>query len=450
MKRSRYLHEFPLDQTSIALYHSLNLKLVFIRKDVWTAVIDLATHKSVTSSPLANSTHDEANQAIAVLTANGMFVSDAFDELDMLSKVSQTLTGRPRIEILYLVLTKACNFACKYCYIRTDDQKSMSPALAMSAIDSFLDISRGRNRLIIFYGGEPLLHFDVIQQAVAHTKRSLRFHQHALDNITFQIITNGSMVTSQIAAYIANEGISVTVSLDGDEHTNNECRIYPSGQGTYRDTVEGINMLRKASANLSISCTVGNHNASRLDSTMMWFSETLGIRNIGFNMIQGLPRENRQSCSDATPKTVSSIINCFELARDNHIHEQRIMRMVNAFVNARVYPFDCAGCGRLVVVTPNGKYGPCPGFMSEAVYFDDLPIRDLEDSATFLTWSKRSPLNMPQCASCFALGLCGGGCPYQAFIDRGSIWELDARHCTYARDVLLWLIHDTYRHIGRP
>lgn len=57
----------------------------------------------------------------------------------------------------------------------------------------------------------------------------------------------------------------------------------------------------------------------------------------------------------------------------------------------------------------------------------------------------RSPLNMPECQDCPALGICGGGCPYQSELEMGSIWALDKRFCIHAKMTLEWLIWDLFK-----
>jgi len=52
---------------------------------------------------------------------------------------------------------------------------------------------------------------------------------------------------------------------------------------------------------------------------------------------------------------------------------------------------------------------------------------------------------MPECQGCFALGICGGGCPYQSELETGSIWGLDKRFCIHAKMTLEWLVWDLYK-----
>jgi len=78
------------------------------------------------------------------------------------------------------------------------------------------------------------------------------------------------------------------------------------------------------------------------------------------------------------------------------------------------------------------------------VYDDDF---DIGEDPDYKEWSMRSPLNMPQCQKCPALGICGGGCPFQSEIEKGSIWALDDRFCVHAKMTLEWLIWDLFDQI---
>lgn len=155
-----------------------------------------------------------------------------------------------------------------------------------------------------------------------------------------------------------------------------------------------------------------------------------------------------QTGEDYNEKANQSLIKAFEIFRKQGIYEDRIMRKVDSFTKKEVYPFDC-GCagGNQITIAPNGDVGICHGYLSERKYF----VTDVNDtqfdpsqSEVFQEWSKRSPLNMKECANCIALGICGGGCPLNADYETGSIWGLDSRFCVHAKMTLEWLIWDLF------
>jgi len=72
-----------------------------------------------------------------------------------------------------------------------------------------------------------------------------------------------------------------------------------------------------------------------------------------------------------------------------------------------------------------------------------------QKSKTYIEWNKRTPLNMPECQDCVALGICGGGCPMNAYSNNHSIWALDERFCVHAKMTLEWLIWELYTNIRK-
>ncbi len=70
---------------------------------------------------------------------------------------------------------------------------------------------------------------------------------------------------------------------------------------------------------------------------------------------------------------------------------------------------------------------------------------DFHNHPVIREWNERSPLNMPQCHNCYAIGVCGGGCAFSAWLRNGSIWSIDSRFCIHSRKTLDWLVWDLYK-----
>lgn len=380
------------------------------------------------------------------LKKNKLAIHNVNNEMQHYFKLRQRLLGKPRINMLYLSLTSDCNFHCNYCYIDKSSGSYMSKSIASHAIESFFSASEENDeQIIIFYGGEPLLNSDVLSYSVKYAKRVCRMLGKSPELLSIQLITNGSLLDTKIVKLLAEENVAVAVSLDGTKQVNDQCRKYKTGKSSFEDTLRGIELLKENNLKFSISCTIGNHNLSNLTEIFKWFYYELGTSDIGFNIIQG--ENGKQIDEDMLSLITDKIIECFKISRTLNIYEQRIMRTVNAFVNKEIYPVDCGGCGQQLVVTSDATYGPCPGFIGDKRYFKKLPIKNIIRDQTFIEWSNRSPLKIDACIKCEALGICGGGCPYHAYITSGNIWELDTRYCTYIKKLLNWLVRDTYYQI---
>jgi uncharacterized protein len=142
-----------------------------------------------------------------------------------------------KLDSLILQLTQDCNFRCKYCLYseerymkqRTHSQKNMTWETARKAVDFFLDHSvDSQHRYVGFYGGEPLLRFDLLKKIVDYTEDRLKGKP-----LTYNITTNGSLLTDEIVDYFILHNINTMISIDGPQEVHDKNRVLKSGEGTY-------------------------------------------------------------------------------------------------------------------------------------------------------------------------------------------------------------------------
>lgn len=200
---------------------------------------------------------------------------------------------------LCLNVTEDCNFKCKYCLIHGDQQirpsntdRYMSWEVAQKAIDHFLQSNtKSTYKCISFYGGEPLLNFDLIRKCVEYTKDR---------NVGYAITTNASLLNGAIADYLAVHDFIVTVSLDGPQECHDRFRRFKNGSSTW-DTVTKnldsfISLQQKYGHTLrvTVNCVlVPPVNMVRLEEYFTFLAETkqLQIRVGGVNTrTDGVPQ----------------------------------------------------------------------------------------------------------------------------------------------------------------
>lgn len=455
LKFSRFAH-FWKKNDIIAVFHALNRQVLFLNHEL------LASIKNFLSS----SSHDISKksaivaQSIKKLKDYELLIPVTEKEEREIEKLQKMILSRPCIDTLYLILTDNCNFDCTYCFFEGSynlpgtRRDIMLGVTAVSAIRKFAIYLRKaydfpdfhpQKPSIIFYGGEPLLNLKVFYSAVEEIDR-LKKHKQLPLGLSVSVNTNGSLITSEIAAFCASHKIEVDVSLDGYESVNDKCRIWKkSRKGTFLEVVKGISILQKSGAKTCISCTISESNVNELPMVLEWFLDELGIVQIGFNPLLDSPGYRVQD-SEYSVKAAQAMIDCFKIARKRGIHEHRIMRKVEAFVDGQIYDRDCSGCGRQIVVRPDGKFGVCHAFSGTGEFF--VQPDDNFDPYThpfWREWSKRSPFNMSQCHDCEALTICGGGCPHNAYLRKGSIWEVDEAFCIHAKETIRWLVWDLYK-----
>jgi len=185
---------------------------------------------------------------------NLQYISDLIRETKILT-TTQIDLGIPKnidriihnsLGQIILEVTERCNLRCRYCIYepsfrqaRNHGDKDMSWDIAFRAIDYLSNCSSSKEKVAVsFYGGEPLLRFPFIKECVKYAKARIPNNK-----LLFSMITNGTLINSEIANFLSENGFAVHVSLDGPEVIHNENRIYPNGKGSFLDVKTGMECL---------------------------------------------------------------------------------------------------------------------------------------------------------------------------------------------------------------
>lgn len=450
---SKFTHKYEKDGV-IAIFNSLRLRPVFLSTRLFKLVSTYITSKNNDFSPadrqLIESSVDE-------LKRNKILVpNEQYDE--MVLKRFKDITGKPATRIAYFIMTDKCNFKCSYCFMLKEQEKGnlkkfgkMTPEIAKLALNKFAELSYSNDkdeRMIIFYGGEPLLNFPVIKQIVLEAEQ-LKIEKKLAEDTKFAIVTNGSLLSDEIALFFKSHNVGIGISIDGDSFVTNSSRVFANGNPTFDSIMKGINVCKKNGIDdYSLSVTISKSCLEKFDETIDFIVNKVKCKSVGYNILMNLDGDKEDSEKYALD-AANFIIKSFEIFRKKGIYEDRIMRKVKSFIDGKVHLFDCAACGaNQVVFAPDGTIGVCHGFLGTKNYFSSsvfdtnfLP----KNNPDFMEWSRRTPINMEQCQSCPALGICGGGCPFNAYQQEKTIWAIDKRFCIHAKLSLEWLIWDLYK-----
>lgn len=163
------------------------------------------------------------------------------------------LTYTTPLSQLILIVTEDCNLRCEYCIYSDKYPKDivykplkMNFEIAKGAIDTYFEMHRERKKHglnkeanISFYGGEPLLNFDLI-------KRTVEYVKNIDPNTIFYITTNGTIMNNEIAEFIATNNFIVTFSLDGYKDNHDRNRVNINNEKTFDTILRNIKRLQKA------------------------------------------------------------------------------------------------------------------------------------------------------------------------------------------------------------
>lgn len=351
---------------------------------------------------------------------------------------------------LCLTVTRACNLDCRYCYVhnRPDIQGgSMSQNTAFAALDY---LRESPQMGISFFGGEPLLCWDLVQDVVGEIER--RF-----GSAKFRITTNGTLVTPDKAEFLHQHGFGLIVSLDGppDVHEFNR----PAKAGAWGDesgfqaTLCGLEVLRDSgcSEHVTLRATY-TKDCTRLLDRLTYLNELCddGLA-CGFSVEPVSSSES--SCGDISSErfafTVADVArlsdefrNAFDWCAEEALGGRPIRwRHVRSFATRLIrhcHSFTECGAGNgLLCITPNGDVHACQREAGNRIGGITCGI---EQSERAVWWENRY-IAKEACSKCWARGICGGGCRANSVIHCGDIGIPYQADCAYRKIVIAETIH---------
>ncbi|MEY8461115.1 FibroRumin system radical SAM peptide maturase [Eggerthellaceae bacterium 24-137] len=442
-KISRFTHTFDLGE-HVALWHSLRMQPAFLSREIYEQFL-----QGECSDALKNE-----------LMRKKILTAKECEDEEVLARIRGNVP-EPDVRLGYFILSENCNLACRYCFVGSDvcgggnsSTKNMTKEVAEKAIDVFarqLELSstnyEEEQSDIIFFGGEPLLQFDVLIHVVERV-RCLAEKRPVLANTQFAVITNGTLLDEQRISKLHDLGVAVSISIDGFTAEANEMRVDKEGRPTYTRIIEVLEMYNALDVPPpSLSVTLSEKTIDDLPH-MIELVRKYRVKGFGYNVLLAKGDEEK---SDAYYRKASQfIIDSFVALRGDGVYEDRIMRKLNAFASARIHFSDCgATSGGQILFAPDGRIGICQGLMAESENY----VADIWDEAFdanthpfWRKWASLVPLNEESCLDCVALGICGGGCPVNARAaspDRG-LHCIDSRSCIHAKKTLEFLIKDLY------
>jgi len=147
-------------------------------------------------------------------------------------------------EIFELKLTVAtgCNLRCDYCFVdKNRANQEMTLETAQKSIEFFLG-SKGKDKILKIYGGEPLLNFEVIKKAVFYAKKTARKKNK---NLTLSLCTNAVLLNPVHVDFFKKNKFQLAISFDGSKQTHDKFRKFPNGTGTFDKITENFKFLFK-------------------------------------------------------------------------------------------------------------------------------------------------------------------------------------------------------------
>ena len=344
-------------------------------------------------------------------------------------------SDNPGIDTLCLILTRNCTLRCKYCYAidtNPSDIEQMTLETAIRAIETMVERNITTDTFyLIFFGGEPMLKFDLIKQIVEYCERNLMEKRNK--KIVFSIITNGTLINSLSAKFFKNKNIYVQISMDGDKYHHDKNRIFASGRGSFDVVMKTLEILSTNNVNFNIHSTLSPD--TNLFQTISFF-ESLQIP-FGYSFSLEAPGVSK-TITNYTTKHLKSLMvefkNLNEFYYDkfkNHkiVFCQNVMDDIAKIKNRLAKKVACLAGRTVVSILPDGTIISCQNLQKISMFHQGNVMNNCNSKFV----SAYSVDSIAKCRNCWIKHLCGGGCFYEKYISNGNIVEPVEAKCIINR-----------------
>jgi len=326
----------------MALFHDLHPDPLYLPEDRWrefgvSSIIDIPEEilsELLVKKLIVNSEGDDETE-YQLVSAN------------LLKKLNQPT-------ILYLMLSQQCNFDCCYCPARaslSQNEKSLRREDAIAGVNLWLShlgevADSEADYYVIFYGGEPLLNREVMEDVLVYLKELREGGRLPVQHLNLMVATNGSLVDEDFIHLCQKYDLLVAVGLDGPPEINNIYRLDALGRSTYERTVQTIKNLVGRGVRTFASATITPHNVGQIEDYSRFFGE-LGVEKFGFNFLKGralLERVKSEDLADYHLRAAQAVIGNAKQHGDYQMEKK-----VDAFNHQDFFPVDCTCYGNQLV-----------------------------------------------------------------------------------------------------
>ncbi|MDD4334450.1 MAG: thioether cross-link-forming SCIFF peptide maturase [Desulfotomaculaceae bacterium] len=366
-------------------------------------------------------------------------IREVWEEIDSL--VKKDLLFAPEIQVsdwnnininsglkaLCLHVAHDCNLMCEYCFASKGSykvaKKLMPEEVAFKAVDFIVEHSGKRKNIEIdFFGGEPLLNFDVVKKTVEYGRK---IETPAGKRFYFTITTNGTLLDDEKIKYINENMDNVVISIDGRKEVHDAIRYDAAGQGTYDRILGDALKLVRSRENKSYFIR-GTFTSRNLDFS----KDILHLADLGFDEISMEPVVGKGEEFHIQAEHITEILAEYErlaYAYVKRIKEGKPFKFYHFNVN--IYKGPClykriSACGagtEYFAVTPEGDLYPCHQFVGQHEFKMGNLNTGIKNNILSERFGKANILNKEDCRNCWAKLYCSGGCHANSYYADGDI-----------------------------
>ena len=410
----------------IALYETTE------KEQIVNTLVEKYAHENLSREEIG-----ECYDEITELKEDGkLFSPDTFAPIS--NKLKEKTSGV--VKALCLHVAHTCNLNCAYCFASqgkySGERAVMSEEVGKRALDFLIENSGTRHNLEVdFFGGEPLMNFDVVKNLVAYARER---EKETGKNFRFTLTTNGVLIDDDVIDFANREMSNVVLSLDGRKEIHDEFRVDYAGKGSFDKIVPKFQKLVEARGGKDyyMRGTFTHRNPD-------FVNDIRTMLDLGFDELSMEP----VVCAPDDPaalneKDLEMVMQQYEELASLMLERRRQGKpftfyhyMIDLSGGPCIYK-RVSGCGsgtEYMAVTPWGDLYPCHQFVGD----EKFKLGDIYNGVTNTSlqneFKQCNVYAHPECNDCWAKLYCSGGCAANAYHATGKITGIYENGCKLFR-----------------
>ena len=381
---------------------------------------------------------EEALEEIRELREQGMLFSE-----EPYAPSVEAFAKRPTVvKALCLHIAHDCNLACRYCFAEEGEYHGrralMSYETGKKALDFLVANSGARTNLEVdFFGGEPLMNWNVVKQLVAYGRELEKQHPK---HFRFTLTTNGVLLNEEIMEFCNREMDNVVMSIDGRKEVHDRMRPFRKGQGSHDLILPKFQKFAAMRRELGLKYYVrGTYTHWNLD----FAQDVLYLADCGFDQISVEPVVAPPEEDYALkPEDLPVLLEQYDILAKEMLRREKKGKGFNFFHfmidltgGPCVYK-RLSGCGsgtEYLAVTPWGDFYPCHQFVGMDGFLLGNVDEGVRNTDLVTEFKKVNVYSKKECRTCFARFYCSGGCLANSYNFTGSINDVYEIGCELER-----------------
>ena len=340
------------------------------------------------------------------------------------------------VKALCLHVAHTCNLNCAYCFASQGrfhgERGLMSFEVGKRALDYLMDHSGTRRNLEVdFFGGEPLMNWDVVKRLVAYARS---VEKERGKNFRFTLTTNGMLIDDEVIDFANREMSNVVLSLDGRKEIHDRLRVDYAGRGSYDRIVPLFQKLVRSRGGKNYYMRGTFTHANPDFTNDLFHMADLGFTELSMEPVVCAPDDP----AALTAEDIETVKGQYELLAKEMLRREKAGQPITFYH----YMLDLtdgpciykriSGCGsgtEYMAVTPWGDLYPCHQFVGDEGYRLGDVWHGVTNTALREEFRACNAYARPECDGCWARLWCSGGCAANAYHATGSIRGVYAPGC---------------------